>query len=215
MEGALSQGQWLWLAGGCAAAFVVLTAPIVVGQNWPGEWELVQMTMQNRSSFWTAIMQTVTFLGSSTVGLGLSAGYTAVLLVHDRRLTRRVCLPLAAMVGSAPINFGLRAAVGRYRPEVSFIPNQMPELVHPFQRWSYPSGHAMTATICYGVAAYLVIQVYPRAGWKVLFLYALWLAAVGFSRVYLGVHWPSDVLSGYLVGGFWLGMCIVVFCRKG
>ena len=107
--------QWLYLALGCGVAFAILTVPILWGQNWPGDWALVQVALGARSAFWTAIMQGVTFFGSSAVGLGLSTGQTAILLARHRRLTRRVCLPLAAMVGSAPINFGLRAAVGRFR----------------------------------------------------------------------------------------------------
>jgi len=139
----LRRKQWLYLALGCGVAFAILTVPILWGQNWPGDWALVQVALGARSAFWTAIMQGVTFFGSSAVGLGLSTGQTAILLARHRRLTRRVCLPLAAMVGSAPINFGLRAAVGRFRPGVSYIPHRMPELWHPFQLWSYPSGHAM------------------------------------------------------------------------
>ncbi len=65
----------------------------------------------------------------------------------------------------------------------------------------------MTATICYGLVAYCLIRARPRwRGW-VLSLLGLGLAVIGFSRVYLGVHWPTDVLAGYLVGGAWLSLC--------
>jgi hypothetical protein len=139
----LTRKQWLAVSVVCALAFLSLTIPILYGHDLPGDWALVQAALGARSAFWTAIMQGVTFFGSSAVGLGLSTGQTAILLIRHRRLTRRVCLPLAAMVGSAPINFGLRAAVGRFRPGVSYIPHRLPELWHPFQLWSYPSGHAM------------------------------------------------------------------------
>jgi undecaprenyl-diphosphatase len=155
-------------------------------------------------------MQTVTFFGSSAVGLGISVGCSAALLLYYRRLNRLVWLPLVAMLGSAPVNFGLRYICGRVRPEVSYIPHHLPELSHPFQRWSYPSGHTMTATICYGLVAYLLVRVRPRwRGW-VPGLLGLGLAVMGFSRVYLGVHWPTDVLAGYLVGGAWLSFCVAV-----
>jgi undecaprenyl-diphosphatase len=196
---------------------VVLTVPILSGRNWPGEWDVVQLALLTRSPFWTAVMQAVTFTGSSAVGLGLSAGATAVLMLRDWRVTHRLAretfLPLAAVFGSAPINFGLRAAVGRLRPGVTYIPHLMPEIAHPFQRWSYPSGHAMMATICYGVFAFLLLRAYPRLRKGVCVVYALWLALTGFSRVYLGVHWPTDVLAGFLAGGCWLGACIAVVVR--
>lgn len=200
--------RWLWLAVACGVAFFILTLPLLWGRSWPGEWAVVQEALRLRSPAWTPAMQAVTFFGSSAVGLGLSSGMTALLLLHERHLSRRVWLPLAAMLGSAPINFGLRVACGRLRPGVSYIPHRLPELTHPFQRWSYPSGHAMTVTICYGVLVYFLVSAYPRTGRVALPLLALWFVTVGFSRIYLGVHWPTDVLGGYLAGGFWLALCI-------
>jgi undecaprenyl-diphosphatase len=135
------------------------------------------------------------------------------LFVRYRRLNCLVWLPLVAIFGSAPINFGLRYACGRVRPGVAYIPHRAPELSHPFQRWSYPAGHSMTATICYGVIVYCLFCFRRRTpsprwtGW-LLALFGLGLAAIGFSRIYLGVHWPTDVLGGYLLGGAWLALCI-------
>ena len=204
----MSRRRWLSLAAGCSLAFVVLTIPIGLGHNWPGEWALVEWALATRTLGWTKVMQTVTFFGSSAVGLGVSVGCSAALLVHNRRLDRLVWLPLAAMLGSAPINFGLRYACGRVRPAVAYIPHRVPELSHPFQRWSYPAGHAMTATICYGLIVYCLLRARPRWARGVRLLFGLGLAAIGFSRVYLGVHWPTDVLGGYLAGGAWLALCI-------
>ena len=65
----MGRKQWLWLAVGCAVAFVVLTVPILWGQNWPGDWALVELALGARSPFWTAILQGVTFFGSSAAGL--------------------------------------------------------------------------------------------------------------------------------------------------
>lgn len=207
----MSRKQWLYLALGCGVAFVVLSIPILWGQNWPGEWAVVGLALGTRSPFWTAVMQTVTFFGSSTVGLGLMVGATVVLLVHDRKLTRKTWLPLVAILGSAPINFGLRWAIGRYRPGVEYVPHKLPEIAHPFQRWSYPAGHAMTSIVCYGVLVYLLVRFVrfaPHVRRVALGLLVLWLGLIGFSRVYLGVHWPTDVLAGHLAGGFWLCVCI-------
>ena len=205
----------MWWAVGCALAFVVLTIPICLGYNWPGEWACVEWALAARGPGWTTVMQTVTFFGSSTVGLGLSVGCSATYFVRSRRLDRRVCLPLAAMLGSAPINFGLRYACGRVRPGVAYIPHRVPELSHPFQRWSYPAGHAMTAVICYGLIAYGLIRARPHwKGWA-LTLLGLGLTAIGLSRVYLGVHWPTDVLGGYLAGGAWLALCIAFLAVPG
>jgi undecaprenyl-diphosphatase len=219
-EGALNQRQWLWTAAACAVAFAVLTLPIMAGQNWPREWAVVRLALGARSPFWTAVMQAVTFAGSSAVGLGLSVGATAVLLMRDwrvaHRLMRETFLPLVAMLGSAPINFGLRWAIGRYRPGVQYVPHKLPEIAHAFQRWSYPAGHAMTSIICYGVLVYIVLgaaRATPRVRCITAGAFILWLCLIGFSRVYLGVHWPSDVIAGYLVGGSWLSACIAALAQ--
>lgn len=200
--------HWLWLAAGCGLAFVVLMLPVLRQGNWPGEWALVQAVLRARSAAWTPAMQFLTLWGSSAVGVGLSVGYSVVMLVRRRRLDRQVIFPLVAMIGSAPINFGLRAAVGRFRPGVSYIPHRMPELWHPFQLYSFPSGHAMVSLICYGLLAWMLTDWYPRSRPWIVVGYALWVGAIGFSRVYLGVHWPSDVLGGYAIGGCWLALCI-------
>lgn len=206
----MSRGRWIGLAVGGTLAFGVLTIPICLGRNWPGEWALVEWALATRTPGWTAVMQAVTFFGSSAVGLGLSVGCSATLYAFFRRFHRLVGLPLVVMFGSAPINFGLRYACGRVRPGVAYIPHRVPELSHPFQRWSYPAGHAMTAVICYGLLAYILLRARPQwRGW-VLSLLGIGLAAIGFSRVYLGVHWPTDVLAGYLAGGAWLALCIAL-----
>jgi membrane-associated phospholipid phosphatase len=159
-------------------------------------------------------MQAVTFFSSSAVGLGLAAGAGAMRALRLRALfSWRAWLPMLAMISSAPVNFLLRALCGRLRPTIEYIPHRLPELSHPFQRWSYPSGHAMTATICYGMLVYLLGRSYPRTRYLGLAVLGLWLGAVGFSRVYLGVHWPADVLAGYLVGGAWLALYLALPAR--
>jgi undecaprenyl-diphosphatase len=108
------------------------------------------------------------------------------------------------------LNFGLRYLVGRRRPGVTYIPHHLPELSHPFQRWSYPAGHTMTAIIVYGLLVYYVVRARPDTRVWALVVLAVWLAVIAFSRVYLGVHWPTDVIGGLLAGGAWLSLCLAV-----
>ncbi|MBM7367489.1 phosphatase PAP2 family protein [Gordonia hydrophobica] len=75
---------------------------------------------------------------------------------------------------------------------------------------SFPSGHAMLGTIVFGLTAVVVFRVYPRVRERAAAL--LWLPIlvllIGVSRVYLGVHWASDVLFGWVFGVVWLGVCL-------
>lgn len=66
--------------------------------------------------------------------------------------------------------------------------------------YSFPSGHALSSMMVYGVLAYLLAQLYPQWRWYYWLGAALWIFLIGFSRVYLGVHWPSDVLGGFALG---------------
>jgi undecaprenyl-diphosphatase len=217
----LNRRTWLGVACANALVFVLLTLPIWMGRNWPGEWAVVEWALGVRAPLWTRAMQAVTFFGSSAVGLGLCLGCSAALLAYHARqdgaLSGRTWLrsavPTAALLGSAPINFGLRYVIGRLRPGVTYIPHHLPELSHPFQRWSYPAGHAMTAIIVYGLLAHYLVHLRPAwRSWALASL-ALGLGVIGFSRVYLGVHWPTDVLGGLLLGGAWLSLWLAA-CAK-
>jgi len=74
--------------------------------------------------------------------------------------------------------------------------------------FSFPSGHAISAVICYGLLAYLFIPQMPSLFWKWLVGIAavLTMAYIGFSRVYLGGHYLTDVVAGYAIGLAWAGL---------
>jgi undecaprenyl-diphosphatase len=72
----------------------------------------------------------------------------------------------------------------------------------------FPSGHAATAVVLYGLIAYLLMPYLPSRGWRVFaFLVAGLLALlIGYSRIYMGNHFPTDVIAGYAVGLAWFGL---------
>ena len=78
--------------------------------------------------------------------------------------------------------------------------------------WSFPSGHAILAVSLYGFLFYFFWKNLKKQPHKVaaLFFCLLIIIAVGFSRLYLGAHYLSDVLAGYLVGMVWLGISIAM-----
>ena len=95
-------------------------------------------------------------------------------------------------------------------------PDLWPQLISEMT-FSYPSGHALGAMVLYGFFSYVLAQRYSR--WAIAFygIAALLIVAIGFSRLYLGVHWPTDVVGGYSVGLLWITVCIMMmrfFQRK-
>ena len=110
-----------------------------------------------------------------------------------------------ASLGSLVISSGLKQVFGRPRP------NLVPHGAHVYSS-SFPSGHSTMAAAAYLTLGLVASQFVPRRRLKVLFIgVAMFVtAAVGVSRVYLGVHWPSDVLAGWAIGLSWALICWVV-----
>ncbi|KRD02228.1 MULTISPECIES: phosphatase PAP2 family protein [unclassified Streptomyces] len=103
---------------------------------------------------------------------------------------------------------GLKAAVGRARPV-------WPDPVDSAHYAAYPSGHALTATVVLGLLLWLLYRRgVGRALWRAaLAATALSVVGVGLTRIWLGVHWPSDVLGGWLLGAMLVALAIAVQLR--
>ncbi|MFD4934139.1 phosphatase PAP2 family protein [Streptomyces virginiae] len=122
----------------------------------------------------------------------------ACVLLWWRGDRRRALLVALVTLAASALQQGLKLLVGRDRPVWS-------DPVDSAQYAAYPSGHAMTATVVCGLLLWLLPRPPPGrapgvrrvAAWTVAVVSVL---GVGFTRVYLGVHWPSDVLAGWLLG---------------
>lgn len=118
-----------------------------------------------------------------------------------RRWRRGAVLVAVTLLGAAALDGGLKLLWGRNRPVAFFEHYPAPE------SFSFPSGHALFATAFFGGLAALL---YHRLGrtWLRLAVAAAAVAVIlliGFSRIYLGVHYPSDVLGGFAAGIVWVG----------
>ena len=124
-------------------------------------------------------------------------------------LVRRKADAVAVFLVFLPdgINLGLNVLVDRPRPELSF-------LTDPPTSPAFPSGHAFHAILLFGLLMFvlggLIRPLWLRTALQGLL--GLAILAVGASRVYLGVHWPSDVVGGYLLGGF--SLIAILWVRK-
>lgn len=100
----------------------------------------------------------------------------------------------------------------------SFFRRKRPDLWASSKRpmdYSYPSGHAMSAISFYGLLAASLTHCLSLPLGLTASLAASLTLGVGFSRVYLGVHWPTDVLSGWVAGGIWLTACLYGLVQIG
>ena len=147
---------------------------------------------------------------SSTEGIALVSLVGAVVFGAWRRWLLFWTWVIAAG-GSVMLILLLKALFARPRPYV-----EQPLLLETY--YSFPSGHAMEAVVLYGTLAYFAVLAL-RTWWAraaVIFGTSLLILLIGFSRIYLGVHYLSDVVAGFAAGGVWLSTCIMAmeFVRR-
>lgn len=146
---------------------------------------------------------------SVVTGLGYLHGVVPVdivlvVLLFARRQLRAATFATIALAGSGLLNVIAKGVFTRARP--SLWQSIAPELT-----WSFPSGHAMgSATL----AAVLIALAWPtRWRWPVCMAMGAFVLLIGVSRVYLGVHYPSDILAGWAVASAWTVACFLMVYR--
>lgn len=135
-----------------------------------------------------AFFGTITYAGSWPTIVALTVGTAGFALY--RRHRRVAGIVLANAVVALALNELLKALFARHRPNLS------PAIPLP-SSYSFPSGHAMISMAVYGALTAVVVRLVPRARLPALVTGSLLILAIGLSRVYLGVHWPLDVIAGY------------------
>jgi len=157
------------------------------------------MTM-HVSSGMTEIMKIITFFGSSIFH---RIGYVLLALWFFIEKKRRQSLQVIIIgIGGFFIVSFLKEFFKRARPATP--------LIHELPSYSFPSGHASSSFIFFGLLAYLISKSNLRAAYKICIATFLILFSffVGLSRIYLGMHYVSDVIGGFCVGFLWLAFSI-------
>jgi undecaprenyl-diphosphatase len=144
----------------------------------------------------------LTAVGSTVVLGALTAAVLGYLLLRER--LGLALFTLVAVGGGAAVSFCLKALIDRPRPDV--------EAVAQVFTTSFPSGHAALSAVTFLTLGALITRTEPSR--KLRFYYVgLATAAtvvVGLSRLYLGLHYPSDIVAGWLVGGAWGALCLAI-----
>ncbi len=123
-------------------------------------------------------------------------------LLWRQRWTEAKMLAIACL-GALVLNQGLKLVFVRPRPLL------WTRLIAETS-YSFPSGHALGSLVLYGFWAYVLATRFPQSAKLIYTASVLIIGAIGLSRLYLGVHYPTDILAGYAIGLLWLMICIVM-----
>ena len=191
----LSVGVVVGLAA--VGVFALFATAVVQGITQPFDDAVLHWFGTIRNPTLDEVMVEITSLGDGAVLILLIAVTSVFLWLTNHRWS--VALLGVAYFGGYITNHILKETFQRPRPSIL-------QHLDPTTSMSFPSGHAMNAMIMYGAVAYLVGRLEPtpalrRTTWLIA---ALLILAIGMSRAYLGVHYPSDVIAGYLAGLAWL-----------
>ena len=162
-----------------------------------------QWAIDQRTSALTAVATVVTEIGS-TLSMGIIAVAAVLFLWFRGRRGDAVLIAVVSAGAGLLVRVG-KATVGRERPPAEF------RLVTETNE-SFPSGHALASAAIIGVLLVVFVPMIRGTAWRVVAIAGgvLFVLAIGWSRVYLGVHWATDVLAGWLTGVAWLLLCVTV-----
>jgi undecaprenyl-diphosphatase len=185
----------IWIFGGIAED-VVTGDPLTVVDREIAVWLHLHATPAL-----TEAMKFLSLLGSWPVVTGICL-FMALYFVRKRSRYRLLALMLTIPVGML-LNGMLKYAFHRSRPAWD-------DPILMIGSFGFPSGHAMSATLLYGFLAAFGVRKVQAWRWRVLAVLAagLLIVLIGFSRLYLGVHYLSDVLAGMAAGSAWLALCL-------
>lgn len=166
--------------------------------------EVITFIHNFETPYITRIMKFFTFIGSGS-SINVLTIITLIVLYFFFKHRSELLLFIVVLIGSYYLFRTLKLIFHRARPDL----HRLIEI----GGYSFPSGHATNAITVYGILTFLLWRHIPtRWGRKLLLIFsAIMIFMIGFSRIYLGVHYPSDVIAGYFAGGFWLVIAIWCF----
>jgi undecaprenyl-diphosphatase len=181
----------LGVATFCSLVFLAITGEVLEG-TVPSLDESISRSVHAWSSpAFGALMRFFTQVGSYFV---ISCVVACVAVWALLRKAPDLSIELVAVtIAAMSLNAALKHTFDRPRPDL------FPEAVLP-ETWSFPSGHSMVSLAAYGTAGFVVSRLEPRFRTPAWIAVAIVVPLVGLSRVYLGVHWPSDVAAGFAAG---------------
>lgn len=192
-------GALIAIAG--TAAFVQLASHVRSGATQAFDESVMRWMGAHRIEWIERSLIEITALGTGLVVMMIVVISALFLIATQHRFS--AFLLLVASAGGIVLNAVLKSSFDRPRPQL------FEWLTEPSSS-SFPSGHAMSSAIVYFTVAYLIARLEKRRWMRVVTIISslLMVLLISISRLYLGVHYPSDVLAGMIIGLAWAGFCL-------
>lgn len=185
---------------------VIIFVLFGISHNTLTQFDLIMMHLvwDIRTDWLSTVFVFITEIGSAKISIPLMILFVIYFSVNKN--IKLASVFVFNLIGVRTMNRWLKAGFNRTRPDE----NPLIEV----GGLSFPSGHSMNSTAFFGFLGYLIWVVLRKKGREAG--YVLWITGgliflIGLSRVYLGVHFPSDVLAGFTAGGIWLILTILLF----
>ncbi|MGV9991509.1 phosphatase PAP2 family protein [Streptomyces sp. NPDC003374] len=208
----MKRGEVAELAGSCGlgawTAFGVLTMVVVGHEGIPlfTDAGLLSWSAGHRPDMAVAFARGLTDTGTGVVPYALAVLAALIAGRTPRQRALAVALCLGCLGAGQALRYAVMALVVRPRPPLT-------DWATHASGWSFPSGHTTTAALTAGLLIIAVRIRGPRGRTVLAVVIGGWGALVGLTRVYLGVHWFTDVVGGWLFALGWLGVCLWAAAR--
>lgn len=179
----------------CTIAFIEIADDVVDREALWLDEAILRTLNSHANSFWDAFFVIATQLGGVGAILAIASGLITLLALRQK--SKAAVTIGMSVAGAAILNVGLKLLFERSRPSLW-------EQLVVETSFSFPSGHAMISAAL--SLAIILICWETGSRWYIVVLASVYILVIGFSRLYLGVHYPTDVMAGWLVSGAWVSV---------
>ncbi|ADC50669.1 phosphoesterase PA-phosphatase related protein [Alkalihalophilus pseudofirmus OF4] len=187
------------------AFFLITTYSVLRGYTLSVDRLIVENIAAFHTDLLTKMMRFFSFIGATRPVIVISLLFLGVIYLKYRRLQDVILFALVSL-GSVTLNVVLKMTIKRERPESSLIVES---------GYSYPSAHTMAAVSLYGMIIYLLWKHTSTVTARIILITfgVSMILMIAFSRIYLGVHYASDIIGGVLLSSLWLLISLSIFQR--
>lgn len=184
--------------------FIELTATLKSEALANYDYQITNYVISYRTPWLTDYLTFMTHLGDAR-GYFIVFTLSAVISYFGFKRWKHTVQIIVVLILALLSNLALKRFIDRARPDI--------EHLVVAESLSYPSGHAMVAMAFYGFVIYLIYKFQLHVALKIgiIILLTFLILSIGVSRIYLGVHFPSDIVGGFIAGFIWVVFCIVIF----